>query len=79
MRGRTRQLRPRRATPASPYRGAGGFSETYFLAELDRDQQVIRREPGNYRTQLEALLAWTKCRDRRLRLVRDVVFREVVA
>lgn len=71
-----RRVRPAHATP---YRGAIGLGDRFYLAELDDLHQVVRRASPIYSTQIEAVIAWTRRRDRRLRLVREITVREVIA
>lgn len=64
---------------SSPYRGAAGLSERYFLALLDRDYQVVARASPTFATLPEAMRAWRSRRDRRARLVRMLNVLEVLA
>lgn len=63
---------------AAPYRGTSGATERYYLAELDEMHRVIRQASPTYGTQVEALMAWAKRRERGLRLVKESLFVEVV-
>lgn len=64
---------------STPYRGAAGLRDRFYLAELDEDQQVIRRVSPYYGDQVSAVIAWSSRRDRRTRLVREISIREIVA
>lgn len=64
---------------ALSYRGTGGLADHFYLAELNDLHQVVRRASPTYSTQLEGVLAWARRRDRKLRLVREITVREVIA
>jgi hypothetical protein len=65
--------------PSSLYRGTAGLREVYFLAELDADYQVIARVGPTYHHAAEALIAYARRTDPKLRLVREIIVREVAA
>jgi len=64
---------------STPYRGAAGLRDRFYLAVTDDDHQVIRRVSCYYDDQVSAVIAWSSRRDRRVRLVREICVREIVA
>jgi hypothetical protein len=82
--GRRRTFARRPPAPAwrispSVYRGAAGFREHFYLAELDEDHQVVRRVGPTYTDAGQALIAYAHRADPRLRLVREITVREIAA
>ncbi len=74
-----RRAERRPSTPLIQYRGAAGLGDKFYLAELDDLNRVVRRASPIYSYLDLAIIAWARRHDRSLRLVREIVVREIVA
>lgn len=61
-----------RVTGFQPYRGAAGYRERFFIAELDENHQVVKRLSAAFDTQIEGMAAWMRRQVRSARLVREI-------